>query len=112
MLDDQAYAFEQTARGPYAVVSVNGELDIAAVDELRESVRLASELSDHVVVDLRAVRFMDTYALRALVELQREALGETRCSLHVIPGGGVQRLLDVTAARPSLRWISPEQLQG
>jgi anti-anti-sigma factor len=108
MLDDKAYAFALKLHGPYAVVAAAGELDIAAVGQLRAGVAHAARRTGHVVVDLRSVSFMDTFALRALITLQRNT--DVASSFHVVPGVGIQRLLDLTGARDSLRWISAEQL--
>jgi anti-anti-sigma factor len=112
MLHEQVFLFELTARGPYAIVRARGELDIAAVGDMCTAVWRAARRASHVVVDLRLVTFMDTFALRALVGVQRDADAAADWSLHVAPGPGIQRLLDLTGARAELRWISPEQLAG
>jgi anti-anti-sigma factor len=109
MIHQRTYAFVPSARGPYAIVNAVGELDIAAVGEMRTAVRRAARRASHVVVDLRPATFMDTFALRALVALSEEA-DPGDWSLHVVPGSAVQRLLDLSGARDDLRWISPEQL--
>jgi stage II sporulation protein AA (anti-sigma F factor antagonist) len=110
MLHERIYVFLITAHAPYAIVHAGGELDIAAVGEMDSAVRRAARRARQVVVDLRAVTFMDTFALHALVELQQEASTALAWSLHVVPGPGVQRLLDLAGWRDELRWISPEQL--
>ena len=112
MLHEQIYALELIARGPYAIVRATGEIDIAAVGELRTAVTRAARRAPSVVVDLRPVTFMDSFALRALVALQEEPITEQAWSLHVVAGSnpGLQRLLDLASAREDLRWISPEQL--
>jgi|SRR5688500_14570362 stage II sporulation protein AA (anti-sigma F factor antagonist) len=110
MRHEPIYTVEVTMTGPYAVVRAGGELDIAAVDELRGCVRRAARSGPHVVVDLRAVTFMDTFALRVLVALQREAISARDWSLHAVPGAGVQHVLDLAGARDELCWISDEQL--
>jgi anti-anti-sigma factor len=109
MLHERIYVFELTAHGPYAIVHAGGELDIASVDEMRSAVRRAARRAPQVVVDLRAVTFMDTFALRALVALQEASTAMDR-SFHVVPGPSVQRPLDLAGGRDELRWISPEQL--
>jgi stage II sporulation protein AA (anti-sigma F factor antagonist) len=108
------YVFELSSRGPYAVVAATGEIDIAAADDLCGAVRRAARRGPRVVVDLRAVTFMDTFALRALIGLQHEAMTAQDWSLHVVagPSRGVQRLLDLAGGRDDLRWMSPEQLAG
>ncbi|MGI8781097.1 MAG: hypothetical protein ACR2L8_13200 [Solirubrobacteraceae bacterium] len=65
-----------------------------------------------MVLDLRPVTFMDTFALRALIALGREAGASGDWSLHAVPSDAVQRVLDLARARAHLRWISPEQLAG
>jgi anti-anti-sigma factor len=110
MISGPAFAFAGAIRGAYAVVRAEGELDVAAVSGLQASARAAAQRSARVVVDLRAVTFMDTSALHALAALQREADAAPDWSLHVVAGRGIQRLLDLADARAALRWMAPEQL--
>jgi anti-anti-sigma factor len=110
MLTRQPYAFSVGRTDAYCVVRAAGELDIAAVPHLRTAVHAARRHAGHVVVDLRDVSFIDGFALHALTELQDDRSG--RPSLHVVPGPGIQGLLDLTGARGALDWISAEQLSG
>ena len=71
MLHQRTYAFEPSARGPYAIVYAVGELDIAAVGEMRTAVRCAARRAPHVVVDLRPATFMDTFALQRARRAER-----------------------------------------
>jgi anti-anti-sigma factor len=109
MLHGPVFLLESTHHGAYAVVRVDGELDIAAGQQLKSWVRRAASRAPRVVVDLRGVDFIDTFALSALIALQEQA-EVARWSMHCVPGPGIQRLLDLACARESLRWISPEQL--
>ena len=102
---NRTHAFSLRLTEAYCVVDASGELDIAAVAGLQAAVQAARRQSRRVVVDLRGVEFMDSFALRALVSLQA---GNRH--FHVIAGEHVQRLLDITGARAALRWMSPEQL--
>ena len=108
MLKHQPYAFHLGQTDGYSVVRAVGELDIAAVPQLRSAVHAARRHAANIVVDLRDVSFLDTFALRALVELQ--GAGSDHASFHVVPGKDIQRVLDLTGARAALHWISPEQL--
>jgi anti-anti-sigma factor len=112
MPHERTYAFELGSRGPYSVVTATGEVDIAALGDLCRAVRNAARRAPRVVVDLRSVTFIDTFALHGLVALQREEIAAPDWSLHVVAGAGrgVQRLLDLASARDDLRWISDEQL--
>ena len=108
MLKSQGYAFTVNRTNAYCVVRAEGELDIASLPQLRASVHAARLRADRIVIDLRDVSFLDTFALRAIVALQDENCD--RPSFHVVPGEGMQRVLDLAGARSALRWISPEQL--
>ena len=106
MLDrSPGFALSIARTDAYCVVRAAGELDIASVAELSAVVGAARRGAERVVMDLRGVTFMDSFALRALVRLQGDDL-----HFHVIAGDSVQRVLDLTGARAALRWISPEQL--
>jgi anti-sigma B factor antagonist len=108
MLNGQGYAFTLSRTNAYCVVRAEGELDIATVPQLRAAVQSARRHASSVVVDLRQVTFMDSFALTALVTLQEHE--NDGPSLHVVPGDGMQRVLDVVGGRAALRWISAEQL--
>jgi anti-anti-sigma factor len=112
MLDERMYVLESGSHGPYAIVTATGEIDVAAVGDLCGAIEHAATRSARVVVDLRPVTFMDTFALRALVSFQDESSRAGDWSLHVVAGSSpcVQRLLDLAGARCQLRWMAPEQL--
>lgn len=107
MLRYKPYGFTISRINGYCVVRAEGELDIAAIGDMQATVSAAFRRAHDVVVDLRDVAFMDTFALRSLATLQWDM---EDCRLQVVAGDGVQRVLDVTGARAALSWISPEQL--
>jgi anti-anti-sigma factor len=107
---DPLFQIDLERDAAYAVVRAEGELDIMAAPQLCARITEAAEQSPRVVVDLRRVTFMDTFALRELLGLQAEADLASTWSLHMVPGSGIQRLLDLSGARERLRWIAPEQL--
>ena len=108
MLRQQPYAFSLSLTDAYCVIRAAGELDIAAAPQMRSAVHAARRRADHVVMDLRDVSFLDGFALRALTALQGD---RSDCPFHVVPGEGIQRVLDLTGARVALHWISPEQIE-
>jgi ABC-type transporter Mla MlaB component len=110
MLKHEHYAFSLSRTGAYCVVQAVGELDIAAAPHMRDAVHAARRHADHVVVDLRDVSFLDSFALYALTALQGD--GSDCPSFHVVPGDGIQRVPDLLGARAALHWISPEQLES
>jgi anti-anti-sigma factor len=109
MLSGPAVAFGIRCRGAYAVLRAEGELDITAVPRLEVWVRQAARRAPRVIVDLRDVDFIDSFALSALIALQEQS-DTAPWSLHCIAGPGIQRLLDLAGARDALRWVAPEQL--
>jgi len=78
-----------------AVITVEGELDLDTADQLRLTLeRLQGlDISDHLVIDLSGVTFMDSSALSVLVAAQKQAEGP----LHVVATSPeVLRILRVT----------------
>lgn len=84
-------------RDSAAIVRVSGELDITGADVLETRIReLAGDSPDVVVIDLRAVSFMDSTGLRSL--LRARAFGtEEGWSLKLIRGPeSIHRVLELT----------------
>jgi anti-sigma B factor antagonist len=100
-----AVEFEGGAGRPLRAI-VTGEIDFAGAPTMQA--RIAGACGQHdehrLVLDLAAVRFMDSSGLRAVLHVQRELAGE--------PGGGmvilgatepVRRLLTLTGLEQHLR---------
>jgi anti-sigma B factor antagonist len=86
----------RAAPGRWSVVAVHGDLDLATGPELDQALRdavPADDLVRQVVLDLRAVTFLDCSGLRPLVEARRR-LGD-RFWLANVPRQP-RRLLDLT----------------
>src|ERR1700755_2428206 len=81
--------------GP-VVVTVRGEVDLATAPELETYVNQAFDGSDgSVLLDLRAMSFIDSSGLRVLVALSNEARGRgQRLALRNIPRHA-ERVLDL-----------------
>ena len=75
------------------VVTPVGEVDLATVPQVREELRAASGEARRVVLDLRAVTFMDSSGLRLLVEVQRTAEADGLTLVVVRGPESLQRLL-------------------
>jgi len=54
-------------------VAVSGELDLAAAPALDDALKQALAVADNVVIDLSAVRFIDSNGLYTIVGAVREA---------------------------------------
>jgi len=84
-------------RGEVIVVRLRGELDIAASADVGESIGAGVPNSARgLVVDLRALEFIDSSGVAMLFGLARR-LGERRQVLRVVvtPGGAVGRVLEL-----------------
>lgn len=84
-----------------AVVLVEGDLDIRTAPELRDVLRgllrpAGAAGSPHVVVDLRRVTFMDSYALGVLVQGYKLARAHRRTFELVSTGPRVANLFRIT----------------
>jgi anti-anti-sigma factor len=88
---------QRTADGAATVLSVEGELDINARDDLREAI-LEALATGGAVVDLAGVSFLDSEALGALIDGYNVAQ-RRRVSYRVVHATGlVERVLTVSGA--------------
>jgi len=90
------------------VLRLSGELDLANATRLQvELERLEIQADSTVVLDLRAIEFMDSSGLRALLAAQEEI--EQRGAACAVTRGSeqVERLLRVTQASQYLQVIDP-----
>ena len=103
-------------RGPdrRLIFELDGELDMACVHQLDEAVADAKlDDASAVVLDLGAVRFLDSTGLKAIVRA-RNAVGTSGRQFAITRGSAqVQRLLDLTRLNDHLQTIdTPESVLG
>jgi anti-sigma B factor antagonist len=80
----------------YVVVSLAGELDLYNAHEVREALlECCAEAPDRLVVDLSAVKFIDSTALGVLIEA-RTRLANRRSFLLAAPGLETRRALQIS----------------
>jgi anti-sigma B factor antagonist len=90
-----------------AVVALDGELDIGTVGRLDQAMRALDD-DDEVVLDLRALRFLDTSGLRAVIDEDRRATAAGR-RLTLVPGPrGVQRVFELAGVLDRLPFVPEE----
>jgi anti-sigma B factor antagonist len=77
-----------------AVVRVAGELDLGSVSELEQVLADASP-SAPLVVDLTECSFLDSSAVRVLLEAASKSEDAGGRFALVAPGGGVRRTLEI-----------------
>lgn len=106
------FEVEVHRNGAAAVVAVSGELDLASGPELEAQLdQLTGPGVQLVVIDLRALDFMDSTGLSILVRAHQRLAGEG-CEMGLVKGSQqVQRLLDLTGVAERLRLVdAPEEL--
>jgi anti-sigma B factor antagonist len=101
------FSFETTIEGPRANVALRGELDLLATSELEpELARLAEEPGvAEVSLDLRALDFLDSSGLRAVL-LGSRLLAENDRRLVLVRGPSpVQRVFELTRTTERLDFV-------
>jgi anti-anti-sigma factor len=107
------FDWESELRGPVAVVTLRGELDLQATAELEpELERLAEEPGVEVVaLDLRALDFLDSSALRLVLVTARRLDDGGRRLVLVRGGQSVQRAFEITRMTERLEFVdAPEHV--
>src|SRR3954453_22786027 len=111
--DDFAIAAED--RDGRGYLSLRGELDLATAPELEQLVNERIDAGQEVVVDLRALEFMDSSGIRVLVAAHaRAGRGGTR--LFVVradTGSAVAKIVEVAGLDGDLNIVdAPAQAAG
>ena len=89
--------------GTLLVVAPSGELDLATVPPVREALARCTDVHRALVLDLREVTFMDSTAVRLLIEMRN---GDRADRFAVVsPPGPVGQVLDVSGVRSLFRWV-------
>jgi anti-anti-sigma factor len=106
------FRVEVRSEGNAAVVVVSGELDLASGPELEQTLeQLAEQPIELLVIDLRAVDFMDSTGLSIIVKAHQRFTDAGRQLALVRGTPQVQRLLDLTGVAERLPLVdSPEEL--
>ena len=92
---EQASFFLEGMDGCMVVFAV-GELDLATSPTMREALIEAVESRRHLIVDLSAVRFLDSTSLGVLIRTQKQIAATHKSMSLVGPTGMVARVLRIT----------------
>ena len=102
------FGVSTTVENGRAVVAVAGECDLASREELASALLAAVERAPVVVVDVAALRFLDSSGLHGLVSAHRAAQDRGGRVYLVNAGGPVASVLDLTGVgellRPPVEW--------
>ena len=95
--EDPPFSVRSRVAGGTAVVALEWDLDLAAAPEAAEALRAAQADGGPVVLDLRALRFMDSSGLRVVLEAQRRAAGSGDGALRIATAEGeVRRVFELS----------------
>ncbi len=107
------FRVESSRRGTTPIVAVHGELDVATTSALARAAgdAIAAE-PETVVIDLAAVTFMDSSAVRLLVGVHRR-VREARIRLVLVPAPEpVQRIFRICGLGTRLPFAPPPPAGG
>jgi anti-sigma B factor antagonist len=92
-----------------AVIRVRGELEMATTARMREELAraLATECG-RVVVDLRALDFLDSTGIHALVQAHERCRSSDRSLTLLLGTGPVHRTLDICGLLDVLNHVGPD----
>ena len=104
------FSVEVVRHGGAVIVAAHGEVDMATADELRAACGAADEM---LVLDLRAVEFMDTSGLNLIMECQRRADADG-AGFAVVRGSAlVMRIFEIAGLNHRLRFVDdPAEVLG
>ena len=87
------------------VLAVEGEIDLATIEQIARPLTGICQRADAVTVDLRRVDFLDCLGLRTLVELSTYG-AEHDCRVEFIQGPPpVARVFELTGASEQLAFV-------
>ena len=102
MLPPDEFSVEVVRHGGALIVAAHGEVDMATADELRAACGAADAM---LVLDLRAVEFIDTSGLNLVMECQRRA-DVDGVGFAVVRGSAfVMRLFEIAGLNHRLRFV-------
>jgi anti-anti-sigma factor len=108
------FRVEVSEEGQGIVIALGGELDLASSPALEEALeRVFDSDTKFVVIDLRALEFMDSTGLSIIVKAYQTADDRERQLFLVNGPPQVQRLLSLTGVADRVSLIdSPEDVLG
>jgi anti-anti-sigma factor len=85
------------------VVSLSGEVDVSNAESVQTGIERATAGADRIVIDLTAIEFFDSSALRLLKQLSTDAVAANVPFIVVAPPNSIARsVLDITSMSEEL----------
>ncbi|GAA2709256.1 MULTISPECIES: STAS domain-containing protein [Streptomyces] len=100
-----AFTMRERVVGGAVVMELVGEIDILAEQVLGPRMEALAARCRDLVVDLRAVTFLDASGVRLLLRVRARAVRGGGC-LRVVRGGAmVSKVIRISGVEPAFRWI-------
>lgn len=109
-INTPCFSLQETADGPGRVLTLSGELDLAAVAQLEDAVlRACADRPAQLEIDLDSVEFIDSSGIAALVAAH-ESCVRHGVALRLVPSAhpGLQRVLEITGVQEVLSLFSAQ----
>jgi anti-sigma B factor antagonist len=105
MMATERYRFTAHRAGQTVIVTLAGELDMAATFRLEPELERLTRNGDvsALVIDMQDVEFMDSSALGLLLATQQRLRAEGLRFLLANPSGSVRRMLELTGVADTLK---------
>lgn len=94
--DGGAFTVRVAEESGQTVAHVNGEIDIATCERLRDAIEPHLGPGQRVVLDLSGVRFMDSSCLRVLLQARTTLTADHGSLILRNPSDAARRVLSVT----------------
>lgn len=98
-----------TDRGDHVLLTLTGDLDLAAHTALRSEINALLDAGRALAVDCAGLTFMDSMGLRVLVEGLRRADSEGLAFELISPSAPVRRVLDLSGTAGLFKVRESEQ---
>ncbi len=93
---DETFGVTEESDGRSVVVSLTGEIDVAAAPTVREHLEQAAAKQGSLVVDLSGVSFIDSTALGVLIGIHKECTGTGTDMRLVITEPRILKVFEIT----------------
>jgi anti-sigma B factor antagonist len=90
-----------SSQGDWQILGVDGELDLSTSERFREALTELVDASPYVAIDLRAVSFMDSTGLQALMQAD-DASAQDGWTWTILASDAVMRVVELAALEERL----------
>jgi anti-sigma B factor antagonist len=104
---------EAVLDGGWTSLAVEGEIDLATVEELQSAIARVADGESGLIVDLRNASFMDSTGLKALVVANRDFQAAGKSFALAVKPGPIWRLVDLSGVASTMTVVEdPEEVAG